>query len=88
MAYHYFYKTDEGKPLAQCPYCGHNFDPDLGVGVHINLCVAEHTFMVQSSIRGNGELVDVDNAVANGYHAGTTCSKCGELLDEYEIMEE
>lgn len=61
--------------------CGADLTFPGAVQVHVS-CAGEE-FDVLSHVTSDGELVDTeDGLVANGYHAGSWCSECGELLDE------
>ena len=63
-----------------CPDCNAVLTEDSAVYIHVS--VADQEFDVNSEISSNGELVDPENLVAIGYHAGTYCSNCDGLLEE------
>jgi hypothetical protein len=75
-----------GAPLAACPECGHDLTAPGGVA--IVLSVGGATLAVPSRLGPDGTLEDVDRAVANGYHAGTYCGGCDELLADLDGVDE
>jgi hypothetical protein len=87
MSYHYKYLTDKDEPLTNCPSCGNSLTNQEYLGVDITLSVASHVFTVASHLDENGDLIDRDRAVENGYHSMTTCAHCGHNLDDYETCE-
>lgn len=72
--------------VTECPECGHKLTDDYGVTIHF--VVAGQQREVISRLTTEGNLVDVDDLVANGYHAGTSCGECGESLADFEECEE
>lgn len=65
-----------------CPSCKSDLTCEEAVTIHFS--AAGHEFDVRSDLDFNGYLIDPENLVINGYHAGTHCSQCTELLDEVE----
>lgn len=60
--------------------CGEDLTQPESVEVHIS--ADEQEFDRLSSVDENGLLRDMDNLIANGYHAGSCCWGCGEQIDE------
>lgn len=84
---HYRYVDPNGKPVQSCPECGTRWD--MNHGISINILVGDSLSDHDTMLDQEGDLVDVDNLVANGYHAGTYCGGCGELLVNMEgVIEE
>ena len=80
MIYHYNYD------VTTCPEC--KADLTAPGGIELTLVIAEQPREVSTRLKENGDLVDVDRLVANGYHGGTRCGKCSEGLEDYEDCEE
>lgn len=79
--FEYQYFDEGGGPLRRCPACRFDLTADGGVMVH--LAVAGREFDVPSRLDADGRLLDTaDRAVSAGFHAGTHCGKCGELVTE------
>lgn len=86
MAYRYLNRKT-GKPLRQCPGCGH---PLTEVG-GVMLCLASnggHVYYTGDQLDEDGCLLDLDGEVADGKHSGTECSSCGELLIDFDSVDE
>ena len=56
--------------------------------IEMTVVIADVPREVNTQLRGDGSLVDVDHLVANGYHGGTRCGRCGESLEQHETQEE
>lgn len=87
MRYGYCYKSEDGRPLSDCPDC----KSDLGRedAITIVLSVADQAVNVPSRLEG-GLLVDTDDgAVAKGYHSATLCGRCNANLADvaHELQE-
>ena len=65
----------------RCPRCDSDLTEDGVVAIHF-IVAGGHPFSVVSKLDSTGLLVDVDRLVENGYHAGTNCWNCEELLEE------
>ncbi len=64
-----------------CDSCSANLTQPNSI--RIGFVCGEHLFELLSNVSAyDGGLVDVDNLVANGYHAGSVCDACGEALEE------
>jgi hypothetical protein len=74
----YKYTDENGKPILECPECGTRWDVPHGITltISVNGMLNDHDTMLDA----DGTLVDVDNAVENGYHSHTSCGDCGEML--------
>jgi hypothetical protein len=68
-----------------CPAC--EFDFNMPNAIEITVVIADVPREVNTQLRGDGSLVDVENLVANGYHGGTRCARCGESLEQHETQE-
>lgn len=96
MAYQYKYTTEDGKPLKNCPECGHDLTAcdDSGIfpeptGITLELVVSGRAISVNTHLSSDGTLIDTDDgAVAAGFHSGTNCGGCGEQLINMEGVEE
>ena len=83
--YQYRYTTNN-KPLTTCPDCGHDLTAENGV--KLALVVEEQEIETPSKLE-NGYLDDTsDGAVAKGFHSGTYCGGCDELLIDMDGVEE
>ena len=56
--------------------------------VEITFSTADHQFDRWSSVAADGQLVDVDDLIANGYHSCTHCNTCHQMLDELDGPED
>ena len=50
--------------------------------IEITFSCADHQFERYSSVQSNGLLLDVDDLIEHGYHAGSRCVECGCVLEE------
>ena len=70
--------------VTECPDCGFYLTEPGGV-----LIVASFengaTIEVPSRLEPDGTLVDQDDLIEHGKHAGTQCGSCWEPLDDYEV---
>jgi hypothetical protein len=84
VSHSYRYVGDDGNPLTLCPVCCNDLTEEEGV--NIVLSVSGRVIDVPSRLDEEGNLEDTDdNVVANGYHSGTYCGHCSELLSEWEL---
>jgi len=74
----YRYTDEQGAPVLRCPECGTRWDVNHGISVTISVngVARDHDTLLDAE----GYLEDVDDAILNGYHAGTYCGDCGKLL--------
>lgn len=89
MIRYFYYHKGTKDPISACPGCGNNLRNPAEVIIY--LTVAGHDLEIDSRLDETGMLKDTeDNAVANGYHAGTVCAGCGHFLFEVadEVAEE
>lgn len=84
MIYSYEYVDDYNRALTRCPSCNSDLTDSDNVIVHLS--IGESSADIYTYLRSDGTLVDVDNAVANGYHAGTRCARCDAGLSDYEVQ--
>jgi hypothetical protein len=87
VSYHYRYLDERGKPLVECPACGHPLiDPDcVEVEVVMGVSVANTiTHRFRTCLDSEGRLIDVDRLVEHGYHSETFCAACDKSLVECE----
>ena len=76
--YRYF-EAGTDKPLRRCPVCGHALTEEGGIC--LLLSIGGQVVEVASRLNEEGCLTDTeDGAVARGYHSGTHCGGCKELL--------
>jgi hypothetical protein len=82
--YRHKYEDDAGKPLANCPTCGHTLTLPDTVTIFLNVCGVG----VETTTRlEDGVLVDTpEKVIAAGYHAGSECAACGEPFDDHETL--
>jgi hypothetical protein len=85
MSYHYRYLDRDDRPLGTCPECSADLRKPERVRVEIVMASVCHDF--RTCLDQDGNLLDVDRLVANGYHGETQCGECGEPLTEYEQVE-
>lgn len=62
--------------------CGQNLT--IAGSVKVCLSLADQQLTVLSNVDRDGELIDRDDFVAHGHHAGSYCYNCGELIDELD----
>lgn len=82
----YQYLDDKNEPLLKCPHCGDSLDGDNGIELHVAINGCELDFLTE--LDSKGWLVDVDRAVANGYHSSTNCAGCGQMLIDMDGVNE
>jgi hypothetical protein len=81
----YRYTTTDGQPLRRCPECA----ADLTLPDTVELEFYIHNLgEVSTCLQDDGTLVDVGDFVANGYHSGTYCNRCSELLINHPDVQE
>ena len=87
--YRYLRRGDGCKPLAHCPECGaYLMRHGLGVVIEfVSDCGSRH-WDVESRLDDEGYLLDPTGEVAQGYHSGTFCAGCGELLINMDVIEQ
>jgi len=72
--------------LITCPNCGQEFTTDGGILLIVSL--GGSPIELYTRLATEGELIDVDDMVKNGYHSQTCCAKCREDLRDLENAEE
>ena len=65
----------------KCEKCGRDLTAPNQITVHFS--AAGHEFDVLSCVLLNGCLIDIEDLIRNGYHAGSNCI-CGEPLEELD----
>jgi hypothetical protein len=66
-----------------CPKCGINFTAPGTV--EISFSCADHVFQRTSQVTDSGRLVDIDDLVRYGFHAGSCCFGCAEQLEDLTV---
>lgn len=66
----------------RCAHCNADLTQPSSIRVHIS--TGGHEFDVLSRVDSDGCLIDADRLVENGYHAGSWCVACDELIEEVE----
>jgi len=74
-AYHY--------DVTKCPDCGADLTAPNGIELTVVVASVPRDG-IYTRLKANGDLIDVDSLVTNGYHGGTTCGKCNATLEDYE----
>lgn len=78
MGYSYSYD------VTVCPGCGADLTAERAIDLTVVIAEVPNRG-IPTRLREDGALMDVDRLVANGYHGGTACMKCGESLEEHEV---
>src|SRR5262245_43033024 len=79
----YLYTDDQDRPLVTCPVCGSDLTAERGI--ELTLSIGGVVVEGRSHLDRLGYVEDtVDDAIAKGFHSGTSCAKCGHLLVDYE----
>ena len=85
-SYKYRYYRTNGAPVSVCPTCGHNWTIAGGIDLELTISGVVQTLPTRLD---NGVLQDTeDHAVALGFHSGTYCGGCGQLLVNLDGIEE
>jgi hypothetical protein len=70
--------------IKKCPECRHDLAQTGGVEIEITDGYGNRE--IPSRLDETGTVVDVDGVIENGLHSDTLCGKCGEPLNEYEVL--
>lgn len=64
----------------RCENC--NADLTQPGSVSVSFSCANQVFDRDSQVDQQGELEDVEDLISNGYHSGSLCNACGDILEE------
>jgi hypothetical protein len=76
--YAYRYRDDNDRPLTVCPFCNGDLTAERGICLVISAGGRVQEWPTR--LDGQGNLIDVDRLVENGYHSETKCGHCHESL--------
>jgi hypothetical protein len=80
MGYRYRYVGDHDRPVKKCPACKSSLAKEGGINLELSIEGAGNS-NVATRLDDDGNLIDTpDGAVEAGFHSGTHCGSCGELL--------